>query len=203
MSNNIYKITLKEQRGALYIGYKQDGQIKEAVFMFDPKIENRHFTGLLRDNFPMYEADLDQLRVRTEGKWDYELLVPRNASDKIAMFCMTFREYRSQPYTAKKNEKANIAEVTVTKQLLQVYFGNVNFPLTYAKSVSDYIKHYNYIRDIAANGKPVKSGFPDVYDREYERTLEGEKISAYWQHLISIGWKKIDGVWTKALKTYE
>jgi hypothetical protein len=43
-----------------------------------------------------------------------------------------------------------------------------------------------------------------VYDREVERTLEGETLSAYWQHLLKLGWKKIDGTWhsPEALKHF-
>jgi hypothetical protein len=194
--SNIYKISLKGQRGALYIGYS-NAKIKEALFMFEPWIENTYFENLLHNHFPFHEGDLEQLRQRTEGSWDYNLLVPRNASDKLAMFTIAFRQYRNSPYTAKKNEKANITAVSVTKELLHIYFGLADFPLTYSKSISDYIKHYNYIRDIAANGKPVKNSFPDVYDREFERGLEGEKLSAYWQHLNKLGWKKSDGGWIK------
>jgi hypothetical protein len=191
--SNIYKVTLKGQPGALYVSYHNE-RLKECLFMFEPFLTPQS-RGLLSSFFPYEESELETLRQKTA--FDYNLLVPRNASDKLAMFCMTFRNHRNQPYTPKKNEKANMTDVSVTQQLLDVYFSNTEFPLTYAKSISDYIKNYNYIRDIAANGKPDKNRFPDVYDREYERTLDADRLSLYWQHLNRQGWKKADGVWTK------
>src|SRR5690606_32473760 len=183
--NEIYKLTLKGVKGCAYLSYR-DGRIREALFDFQgdwlwPEYDM---------GFPFLEQVLNGYEAGKAVK-----LVPRSAQDKIVMFCMTFRKYRGTPYTPKRQERANIVQVSVNERLLGVYFNTTDFPLSYAKSINDYIKHYNYIRDLERNGKPAKSRFPDVYDREFERTLEGETLSAYWQHLNKLGWKKVDGVW--------
>jgi hypothetical protein len=195
--NNIYKITKVKHRGELYVQYHH-GFIKEMLITFDPPLQNKEWEDLIS----LIPLDENLLPVQPGmpayfRAYTISLLQPRTVNEKLAAFCMQFRGHRNSAYTPKKNERANVAQVTMSDKLLEVYFTNDSFPLSYAKSINDYIRHYNYIRDIAVNGKPVKSTFPDVYDREYERTLEGEKLSAYWQHLNKLGWKKVEGIWIK------
>lgn len=187
--NNIYKITMRGVKGALYASYK-DGTLFELLNAYVPSDDIiRLGSFAYYDETALQSANYEGLGITK--------LIARTVTDKITMFCTTFREHRNSPYTPKKNEKANIAQVSVSRELLEVYFINTEFPLSYAKSINDYIKHYNYVRDLAANGKPSKSRFPDVYDRDFERSLEGETLSAYWQHLNKLGWKKTDGTWIK------
>ena len=63
--------------------------------------------------------------------------------------------------------------------------------------MADYVRHYNTVRDLATNGKPVKSAFPNVYDREYEKRIAEDvsKLQRYWAHLRAHGWAKEDGTW--------
>lgn len=188
---NIYKITKPPLKGCFYIMYK-NGVAKQILLEFDELLQVDQL--MIRQFLALEENQLEMMK----PYFAYVLLQPRTVNDKIAAFCMTFQAHRNSAYTPKKNERANVAQVTMSDKLLQVYFTSDSFPLSYAKSINDYIRHYNYIRDIATNGKPVRGSFPEVYDREYERTLEGEKLSAYWQHLIKLGWRKQDGSWTKA-----
>lgn len=188
MNNKIYKLTAKGKPGALYFSYKK-GLLLEVLVSFEPDTLQWEE---LREYIPYRESE-----IRDHQIYQIEALKPRTVADKLAAFCMLYRAHFNCAYTTKKLERANIADVTMSDKLLEVYFTNTDYPLTFAKSISDYVKHYNYIRQIATNGKPVKSKFPDVYDREYERTLEGETLSAYWLHLNKLGWRKVDGVWTQ------
>lgn len=188
--NKIYKLTHKDYRGAAYAMFKK-GELSEFLLLFDPALRS-YDAKAFANYFPFKEDDLKDVCV---ARFAYAELVPRNVEDKIAMFCMKFRAQRNSAYTAKKEERANIANVMVSEPLLNVYFANDGFPLNYAKSINDYIRHYNYIRDIASNGTPKKDGFPDVYDRDYERTLDGEKLSAYRSHLVQMGWRVVEGSW--------
>jgi len=189
--NNIYKLTIKDRPGALYFSYKK-GALLEVLLSFTTTLEN---WSEVRQYLPYDERYVRGQQIPAHYKIDE--LRPRTVADKLAAFCMLYRAHRNSAYTAKKNERANIADVTMSNKLLEVYFTNTDYPLTYAKSISDYVKHYNLIRDLATNGTPVKNKFPDVYDREYERTLEPEKLSEYRKHLIAIGYRHIDGTWTK------
>jgi hypothetical protein len=188
---NIYKVTHSKYRGAAYLMFKK-AEIREVLIEFDPFLEGRERAELAQ-YLPFKEEEFVHLESHTD--FVAAQLKPRTVADKVAAFCMRFRAHRNSPYTCKKTERANLNEITMSDRLLEVYFTTDTYPLSYAKSITDYIKHYNYIRDIATNGKPVKSGFPDVYDREYERTLEPEKLSLYWQHISKLGWRKVDGVW--------
>jgi hypothetical protein len=187
MSYTIYKLDFKEVKASVYYLFKH-GILTQLYVESSGK--NNEALKFLHMNLDFGEHAI----VTVPGVKE---LKPRTVQDKVVAFCMAFRNYRNTAYTPKKNERANLVDVTVSKEMLEVYFSITEFPLSYAKSINDYIKHYNHIRDLAANGKPVKSKLPDVYDREYERKLEGPALSTYWQHLIKMGWKKVDGSWRR------
>lgn len=170
--------------GTAYAMY-QDGWL--TMLISEMKIDDDHL------DFPCREIDLIGNTFFTNAE-----LKPKTVADKVALFCLKYKQHKGQPYRARKEEKANMKLVTVTEQLLDTYFANVNYPLNPAKSMVDYVYHYNAIRDIAANGKPVRS-FPDVYDREYEKIIGDDvsKLQAYWAHLRAQGWSKKDGVWLR------
>lgn len=109
---------------------------------------------------------------------------------------MYFKAKRGTNYSAKKQEKVNIKNVVVSDDLLAAYFSTEAYPLNYSKSINDYIKHYNYIRDVSKNGKPEKAAFPNEYNLSFERTLDSQTLPKYWQHLRQLGWSKTQrGVW--------
>lgn len=145
------------------------------------------------DMFPLLEFDLRHSEVLTATE-----IKGRSVADKVALFCLVYYRYKGQPYRAMKEEKANMGTVSVTPQLLDSYFTHTAYPLSHNKSMADYVRHYNTVRDLAHNGVPKKSAFPDYPDSEYEKTLSPEKLSAYRVHLVSLGWKKVDGLWQQS-----
>lgn len=181
-----YKITIKGIHGAAYAQYKN-----QTLVLFINELDEKPDLSFTL-NHP------ESWNVKAPGVLKVQKLIPRTAADKVAMFCMVYHQRKNLTYRPLAEEKRNISHVTVNKELLDVYFNHNQYPLTGTKTITDYIRHYNTVRDLAINGKPEKSRFPDVYDREFERGLEGETLSAYWQHLIKCGWKKTDGVWMKA-----
>lgn len=188
MKSTIYKVTSSDFVGTAYAAY-DDGILTMLICEWKPF----GITGTVgSDMFPLKEWDLEHSEMFTAKK-----LVAKSVADKVALFCIKYKQYKKLTYRATKEEKANLKLVTVTEDLLKAYFGNTQYPLTATKSMADYVRHYNTIRDLAANGSvvKVKSRFPEVYDREFERSLEGETLSAYWQHLIRLGWRKVEGTW--------
>lgn len=184
---NIYKITFKGCAGAIYASY--EGNFLRMLINDLKETPRAAYVYL-------YEGSLDALQNELKFVTITELKA-RTVADKVALFCIIHKEIKGFVYRAGKEEKANLKLVTVSRDLLEVYFRNTSYPLSASKSMADYVKHYNYVRDIHTNGLPTKvqSRFPDVYDREFERSLEGETLSAYWQHLHRIGWRKVDGSW--------
>jgi hypothetical protein len=149
------------------------------------------------DMFPLKEFDLQHSEMLTA-----KLLKPKSVADKVALFTLKYKQHKGQPYRAMKEEKANLKNVTVTEALLDAYFKHVNYPLNGTKGMADYIRHYNTVRDLAANGVQAKSSFPQVYDKAYEKTISEDvaKLQRYWAHLRTLGWKKVDGAWTEPIK---
>lgn len=188
---NYYKLTIKGVKGQVYAIYK-DGVLKMLINEQAQPQAVVHF----------------YLKSMRETKWVIEEIKPKSVSSKAALFVLMFKEYRNVVYTPSKIELSNLRHVTMSEQLLKVYFAAKDYPLAGPKTISDYIRNYNAVRDLAANGKPVRTSFPDVYDREYEKTLGDNvgKLQAYWAHLRDLNWKKIDGVWTQnrlATKAHE
>ena len=185
MGTTTYKLTMKGVKGSAYAMFNED-----LLHILINELEETPVT-LRKDRF--FEM------LKGFGMTAQEL-VPKTVADKVAMFCMLHKNYKGFAYRAGKTEKANMRGVNVSQQLLDAYFTNTAYPLTATKTMADYVRHYNTVRDIASNGKPVKkSSFPEVYDREYERNISQDvsKLQSYWSHLRELGWRKIDGVWTK------
>lgn len=181
-----YKVTGRAP-GQAYAIY-QDGVLKQLLCDFDlPAI-----SAITGEEFPLRELDLLHSEVFTAKK-----LEPRSVADKVALFCLHYKQHKTVAYRAGKEEKANLKHVVVNEQLLKVYLTSASYPLTGTKSMADYVRHYNAIRDLAANGKTVKSGMPAVYDLSYEKLISEDvsKLQRYWAHLRGLGWKKENGVW--------
>ncbi|ELR69201.1 hypothetical protein C900_05397 [Fulvivirga imtechensis AK7] len=187
MSISIYKVTTRKQstlKGAAYLLFK--GDVLSAVNWDFNRPLTDHEKNVIRSKFPFSQEDLKGF-----GEiFAVKEMEAKTAHDKLKLFCMYFKARRGSTYTAKKQEKANIKEVVVTEGLLNTYFSNDSFPLSYAKSINDYIRHYNYIRDINRNGIPEKSKFPNEYDARFEKQLSPEELSQYWAHLRNLGWRQ-------------
>lgn len=146
----------------------------------------------LRDLFPFDEHDLNELSTFM----NVSELKNKTAHEKLRAFCMYYKAMRGTPYTPKQQEKANIKNVVVTDSLLETYFKNDAFPLNYSKSINDYIKHYNHIRDLNKNGAPSK--YPNEYSATFEKTLQPGELQEYWKHLRQLGYKKNErGAWVR------
>jgi hypothetical protein len=182
-----YKLTIKGMTGAAYASYRK-GILHVAVNeLAQPATGNWQ---------PATNLPLSEQNLKSAG-FEFKELKPSTVSAKCALFIMMFKEYRNVVYTPSKIERANLKLVTCNQELLKTYFTAKDYPLAGPKSITDYIRNYNAVRDLATNGKPMRVSFPDVYDRDYERTLGDNtaKLQLYWAHLRSKGWAKIDGTW--------
>lgn len=187
----IYKITLRGVTGAAYAMFENG-----VCAQFINELETNTNSSVLFSLLPLHEVQFKGLTGITIGE-----LKAKSASDKIALFCFMYTKHKGTTYRSTKEDRANIVHVSVTEPLLNTYFKATQYPLAGLKSISDYVRHYNEVRDLATNGTPAKkSSFPNVYDKQYEQMI-GEDISKlqrYWAHLREQGWKKIDGVWQAA-----
>jgi len=190
MTVTTYKVTSRFP-GQAYAMY-ENGFLTMLISEFEhPEVRE----GFIGEDFPLREFDLVHSEVFTANE-----LKPKTVSDKIALFTMLYKRHKGITYRSTKQDRANIVNVSVTEQLLNTYFKATQYPLAGVKSITDYIKHYNEVRDLAQNGVMVKNEFPNVYDREWEKRISDNpsKLQRYWQHLRALGWKKVDGVWLPA-----
>lgn len=196
MKTNVYKLI--SEIGTGYAMYTNE--ILETAY-FEPKLSAREIDSYAGTCFPIHERDLtgDNTRAYSIFK-KYQLLVPKTVAEKVALFCIIHKQEKKFAYNAGKTEKANLKNVSVTRELVEAYFKNTTFPLSASKTMADYVRHYNTVRDLVTNGTPKKKSkeFPDVYDRMYEKQISDDvsKLQRYWAHLRELGWRKINDVWT-------
>ncbi|MES2730067.1 MAG: hypothetical protein V4621_08255 [Pseudomonadota bacterium] len=132
---------------------------------------------------PPDEADLS---ARNWGKMKLDKVAePKTAKDKIALFCALYKSYRAIPYITTQTERANIIHVPVSEALLAVFFETTLQDYT----LRNYSARINITRDILANGRDFKSRFPNYFDPEFYRKLEGQKLVDYQRHLRLLGWR--------------
>lgn len=186
--SNIYKITINGSKGAAFAEYR-NGILTLFINEWSNDTEPPQY-------IPMFET----LLMQDQAIITVTLLVPKTVAEKVAMFCIIYKEIKGFMYRASKEEKANLKLVTVSRPLLETYFKNTSFPLSANKTMADYVKHYNTVRDITVNGQQKTSKeFPAVYDREFEKRISDDvsKLQRYWAHLRALGWRKVDDIWTQ------
>lgn len=186
-----YKITGPLVPGAIYVRYEK-GQLTNILFELTDTLNPQIYES--------FKARLKAFDSMTEMHQTFdvrELHQGRSVQDKIVMFCGAFKHYRGVPYKPKELEKANLKTTPVTRQLLDVFFSS---PLA-NYTLDNYIKRINITRDWAVNGmnNHLADAFPDEWNEEYSRSLDGDRLSKYYQHLRSLGWNKVNDVWTKAV----
>jgi hypothetical protein len=186
-----YKITGKLIPGAIYLRYEKE-QLVAVGFELNAPL-----------NAQIFEAFKQRLNstenvLRLSESFDVkELTNGKSVQDKIVMFCSSYKHYRGVPYKAKELEKANIKTVPVTRELLDTFFKS---PLA-NYTLDNYIRRINITRDFLKNGmnNHLANAFPDEWDEEFSRSLDGPRLSAYYKHLVESGWKKDEtGVWKKS-----
>lgn len=186
-----YKITIPLAKGAAFARYEHG--VLQYFVMSDLGAE----TAILLTALPSVATTEHELKRQT-GILVQELKA-KTAAEKIAAFMISYHQHKGVAYRPTKEERANIVHVMVTEELLKTYFAATQYPLAGLKSIGDYIRHYNEVRDLARNGTRLRPEFPGVYDREYERQISSDvsKLQRYWQHLRDMGWEKKDGAWQK------
>src|SRR5262245_19114497 len=145
MNSTTYKISIHGVTGAAYAMF-ENGVLSYFIN------EMERTSSMLKI---MPHVSMTELQFKAHTGISIKELKPKSLSDKVALFCPMYNDLKGQPYRAMKEEKANLTHVTVTKELLNTYFKTTDFPLSPTKSMADYVRHYNAIRHIAANGKPV------------------------------------------------
>ncbi len=183
-----YKVTGKTIPGAIYLRYEKE-QLTNVLLELTAPINEQIWVA-----FKTRLNSSDNLRMLQETFEVKELSNGRSVQDKLVMFCSAYKHYRNVPYKAKEVEKANLKNVPVTRGLLDTFFKS---PLA-NYTLDNYIKRINITRDWNLNGmnNHLANAFPDEWNEEFSRTLDGARLSEYYQHLIALGWQKDErGIW--------
>ena|SRR6185295_17584410 len=178
-----YKIKGRNLPGAMYLRY-QNGDLTLIAIELTAQVDLTVWDMVMK-RIPFSET---QLHLGTDTFEIKRMDNARSVQDKVIKFCSAYKAYRGVPYNPTTLEKANLKNVAVDSKLLETFFQSplANF------SMKNYIDRINITRDWAKNGMNahLTFSFPDVYDKEFERGLEGDRLAAYWKHLRERGWVK-------------
>jgi len=111
--------------------------------------------------------------------------------DKIALFCKLYEEAKGVKYKVSGADSGKIKGISVNEALLKFYLddkrasGSVGWLWRTKQSIGNLVRYYNEVR--AAMVAPDASKWPNSYDREFEKKLDGAGITAYRLHLKSLG----------------
>ncbi len=189
-----YKITAKLIPGAVYLRYENQmlaGVLFELTQPLNPQVYDVLMHTIQQTENVQRLSQTYQVQELNNG---------RSVQDKIVMFCSSYKHYRGVPYKPKELEKANLKNTPITRELLDTFF---NSPLA-NYTLDNYIKRINITRDWARNGmnNHLADAFPDEWNEEYSRKLDGDRLSKYYLHLKQLGWAKDDrGNWKQAVVT--
>ena len=184
----IYKITHKGTRGCAYLLFEK-GELKTLHYDF---IEMKHpVEAFFKSQIPLHEYQCDTMPEPLECKQT----PAKTAREKVMLFCHFYKYKNSNnpkqsTYTASQKDFNNVTKYVMAESYLKAYFQQQEFPFAVSKSITDYIRLYNEIRRIAANGPDKQKQFPDEYDAGYEKRLSPDMLSQYWQHLKKQGYVK-------------
>lgn len=182
---SVYRMNSPSFSGYVYLKYA-DRHLDQVQFV--PFTSREVFDAILEE-IPQNDPDIEeQVMITTQGvKIKISRLKSRTAKEKIVHFCHAYKVHRGTHYQPKEHEKSNIKAVPVNKELLDVFFASPIYNFT----IDNYISRINITRDWVTNGMPSGNKMPDYYDPQYERSLSGDQLQVYHQHLVSKGWEKI------------
>ena len=109
----------------------------------------------------------------------------------VATFHRWFKDNSVLPYMWEGKDFANLKYLTrkcrITKITLQEFLQGITseWHLNNA-SIPLFNSHFN---TLMAN-RSKKPTYPQYYSSKFEQTLENSELSAYWQHLTALGFKK-------------
>jgi len=119
----------------------------------------------------------------------FTVIAPDAVNDKIALFCRKYEQYVKIKYKVSASDSGKIKLISITEIILDHYFTTDNFTFKNKYSIANITKYYNeLIADISSD--KISTGsitHPNSYNTSHVKKLTGAQLSAYYQHLISLG----------------
>lgn len=116
------------------------------------------------------------------------ILIAQSDRDKIALFCSFYQKYIGIKYKPTGADAGKVKGVAMDDEMLAFYFESHDFKVR-EKSIGNYVKYYNWIRQMFANPQLFATAkFINEWDEEYARKLSPKDFTEYRQHLVKLGW---------------
>jgi len=136
-----------------------------------------------------------------------ENATPSAQPNRVALFCMCYKQAFSQAYTASRADGAKLKALPVSaanfEPLLKIYFASNEWYLC-PKSIGNLVGKINEIKLLQSNPNALvkKTKFPIPFDAGYNNTLDESKRQEYYKALREAGYKYRDipgrgGKWEK------
>ncbi len=128
----------------------------------------------------------------------------------VAAWCLAYKEKFNVEYTCTPSEAKQLRQIVKTESDIQFILFFLSFNDEWwskTKTIKVFSDKFNEVRRLAVGKnteppKTPKSKYPADYSAAYEKTLNGDELVKYWQHLRAEGYSKIaNGVWKRVNQT--
>lgn len=191
MSVNTYKMTAVSGSvsGHILVTYKQ--RFLYAVeFNIEVQFTAVQFEWIMK-SLPQIESYFLEFYEKN-ARWKLDNLDSRelSSSEKIAMFCRMYSIYKGgQKYIVSAADSGKIKLISLTNGILEFYFRSPHWLIKDRHSIAHLVRYWNEVQALQ-KGLEIKltKDFPDYWDPEFSKKLEGNELIKYRKHLRSLGW---------------
>lgn len=183
-----YKLTSPKMRGEIVLTY-WNGNLTEVELVLIEPLTAQQFNHFI-EHLPYLES---VLLSSGAGALKVEEINEMASNDKIAMFCRYFFDNMKVKYKVSAADAGKIKNVEVTDKLMEVYFKKTQW-WSKTKSISNYVKHFNELRTLAAGTYPDKTvkRWPDEWTASFENSItDMRELNEWYKHLYSLGLRPV------------
>lgn len=179
----------KKQHEATVVGIRQFtfDKLNDFITCLDAGVTLPHFKALFKGFYPDFDFENEAV-VMLLLKRLQDSQAGLAANEKIALFCRSYEQQHRVKYKISKAEVGMISKAEMSEPLVQLYFTSTEW-WAKVKSVTNYCKNINEIRQLAVNGST--GGHPNRWDVAHTKKLDGAGLTAYYQHLRGLGLKAV------------
>ena len=160
------------------------------------KLHGIHMIGDLWDSIPINKPipHKEEEVVKMAQLCDYAVTVEKvketSTGAKVRAFSAAYKDHLGITYKVLKNEPRKLEGIPVDSELLAAYFTSKEWWGNQPKSITNYTRNINNVRQLLASKEIPKNDFPDDWSKDYYSSLKPpSKAMDYLKHLYRLGWR--------------
>lgn len=181
MATKQYKLKGRRVKGALYLAYSEGFLV--GLHSTLGTLNQSQLDWLA--NRPIWQEQ--GLSALTDGFVIVELK-PKTVQDKRIFWNQAYKAKYGVNYRGKQTDNALLKVVEISTELLDFYFGHMEYPLSADKRIPDYCKHFDHVkREVHGKQPEARQAWPQEWSEDYNRRLSPSESVAYQASLVDSG----------------